>query len=188
MNAKINEINKQIGALMKAKKADETVPLKADKKALEDEKVEYEKVAVAAEAKLESRLNRIGNILHESAPVGIDEEGPNGNPVMDTFWPTGRTEESELARRKTMLVDAPEGKGVKGLLSHHEVLEKMKGYDHARGSKVAGHRGYFLTGPGVDLNLAIIRYGLDFLENQGYTKLWTPFFMRKVWRLGCLLL
>ena len=47
------------------------------------------------------------------------------------------------------------------------------------GSKVAGHRGYFLTGPGVDINLALMHYGLDFLEARGYTKMWTPFFMNR---------
>ena len=36
-----------------------------------------------------------------------------------------------------------------------------------------------MTGPGVDLNLALMHYGLDFLEKRGYTKLWTPFFMKR---------
>lgn len=70
-----------------------------------------------------------------------------------------------------------------------------------RGVNVAGHRGYFLTGPGVDLNLALINYGLWFLKKRGYdvphlsilwvchfcrsylpqsfTKLQTPFLMKK---------
>jgi len=29
-------------------------------------------------------------------------------------------------------------------------------------------------GPGVDLNLALMQYGLDFLEKRGYQKMWTP--------------
>jgi seryl-tRNA synthetase len=32
-----------------------------------------------------------------------------------------------------------------------------------RGSKVAGHRGYYLKGPGVRLALALIQYGINFL-------------------------
>jgi seryl-tRNA synthetase len=35
-------------------------------------------------------------------------------------------------------------------------------------------------GAGVELNLALMSYGLDFLESRGYTKLWTPFFMNKL--------
>lgn len=177
INTKINDINKQIGAFMKAKRPDDAAQLKEQKKSLEAEKLDLEKIAVAAEAKLDAQLSRIGNIIHESCPVAVDEDE---NPVYDTFWPGSRSEKEELEKRKTMLQSAPEGKGVPGLFSHHEVLAKIHGYDQDRGTKVAGHRGYFLTGPGVDLNLAIIRYALDFLENRDYTKLWTPFFMRKV--------
>jgi seryl-tRNA synthetase len=47
------------------------------------------------------------------------------------------------------------------------------------GSKVAGHRGYFLTNDGVDLNHALIAYGLDFLRRRGYKKMQAPFLMNK---------
>ncbi|KAJ1559119.1 Cytosolic seryl-tRNA synthetase, partial [Cladochytrium tenue] len=59
------------------------------------------------------------------------------------------------------------------------VLERLRGYDPERGAKIAGHRGYFLMGPAVELNMALMHYGLDFLESKGYTKLWTPFFMNR---------
>lgn len=47
------------------------------------------------------------------------------------------------------------------------------------GSKVAGHRGYFLTNDGVDLNHALITYGLDFLRQRGYRKMQAPFLMNR---------
>jgi len=47
------------------------------------------------------------------------------------------------------------------------------------GTKVAGHRGYYLVGDGVDLNQALITYGLEFLREKGYTKIQPPFFMNK---------
>lgn len=47
------------------------------------------------------------------------------------------------------------------------------------GAKVSGHRGYFLANDGVDLNLALIMYGLQFLAKKGYKKLQTPFMMLK---------
>ena len=62
-------------------------------------------------------------------------------------------------------------------LSHHEVLQRIDGYDQARGTKVAGHRGYCLTGYGVFLNLALINYGLEFLWEKGYTPNQPPQFM-----------
>lgn len=40
-----------------------------------------------------------------------------------------------------------------------------------RGSDIAGHRAYFLKGPGVLLNQALINYGLAFLTEKGYTPL-----------------
>jgi seryl-tRNA synthetase len=47
------------------------------------------------------------------------------------------------------------------------------------GAKVAGHRGYFLTNDGVDLNQALISYGLEFLRQRGYKKIQPPFIMNK---------
>jgi seryl-tRNA synthetase len=47
------------------------------------------------------------------------------------------------------------------------------------GAKVAGHRGYYLTNDGIDLNQALISYGLDFLRKRGYKKIQPPFFMNK---------
>jgi seryl-tRNA synthetase len=48
-----------------------------------------------------------------------------------------------------------------------------------KGAKISGHRGYFLTNDGVDLNLALINYGLDFLRKRGYKKVQAPFMMNK---------
>jgi seryl-tRNA synthetase len=48
-----------------------------------------------------------------------------------------------------------------------------------KGSKIAGHRGYFLTNDGVDLIQALVQYGLDFLRKRGYKKIQPPFFMNK---------
>lgn len=55
----------------------------------------------------------------------------------------------------------------------------IDGYDPKRGSKIAGHRGYFLKGYGQLLNLALINFGLKFLMTKGYTNIQTPFFMKK---------
>lgn len=47
------------------------------------------------------------------------------------------------------------------------------------GAKIAGHRGYYLTNDGIDLNQALITYGLDFLRKRGYKKIQPPFMMNK---------
>lgn len=69
--------------------------------------------------------------------------------------------------------------GKLGGLHHHEVLEAIGGYDPKRGQKIAGHRGYFLRGPGVLLNNALINYGLNFLAKKGYDLVQPPYFMRQ---------
>lgn len=42
-----------------------------------------------------------------------------------------------------------------------------------------GHRGYFLTNDGVDLNQALISYALNFLRQRGYKKIQPPFMVNK---------
>ena len=41
------------------------------------------------------------------------------------------------------------------VLSHHEVLTRLDGYDPERGVKVVGHRGYFLRNWGVFLKSSL---------------------------------
>jgi seryl-tRNA synthetase len=67
----------------------------------------------------------------------------------------------------------------KDCLSHHEVLTRLDGYDPERGVKIAGHRGFCLTGYGLFLNLAMVNYGLEFLFNKGYKPNQPPYFMLK---------
>lgn len=65
------------------------------------------------------------------------------------------------------------------LASHDVVMNRLDMIDQDRGIKVAGHRGFFLVNDGVDLNQAMINYGLDFLRQRKYKKMMTPFMMRK---------
>ena len=84
-------------------------------------------------------------------------------------------------------------------MPHHEVLLRLDAMDLDRGwlyvlhslmhcliilswcigAKIAGHRGYYLTNDGVDLNQALISYSLDYLRLKQYKKIQPPFFMNK---------
>lgn len=55
----------------------------------------------------------------------------------------------------------------------------VDGFDGERGSAVAGGRGFFLKGPLVFLEQAIINLALRSLSLKDYVPLYTPFFMRK---------
>ncbi|TPX37975.1 serine---tRNA ligase [Synchytrium microbalum] len=172
-NKEINAINKEISALYKQGKKDDAATLIAKKTDTEAQQIQLTKLSDEKEVILNKKLTLIGNIVHDSCVDSLTEDD---NAVIKKWWPDGRTEDAERQRHKELV---KEDKGVPGLLPHHEVLAGIEGYDAARGANIAGHRGYFLTGPGVDFNLALMQYGLDFLEERGYTKLWTPFFMKR---------
>lgn len=55
----------------------------------------------------------------------------------------------------------------------------IDGIDGERGTSISGGRGYFLTGPAVFLQHALIQLALRQLQVRGYKPLYTPFFMRK---------
>ena len=55
----------------------------------------------------------------------------------------------------------------------------VDGMDGERGSAVAGGRGYYLLGPMVFLEQAVIQLALRILMVKGYKPMSTPFFMRK---------
>ena len=63
--------------------------------------------------------------------------------------------------------------------SHVDLIQMVDGVDLERGSKVAGNRGYFLKGPLVFLEQAIVQLALKQLANQDYETIGTPFFMNK---------
>ncbi|EGG20105.1 seryl-tRNA synthetase [Cavenderia fasciculata] len=155
-NSEYGKINKDIAALKKSgetgAKIDELI---AANTALDAKIQTLKKQSADLEELLRKKLKPIGNIVHESVPVSTTEDD---NAVVRTWG---------------------ECKNTPDLLNHHHLLEMIDGFDMERGASISGHRCYFLKGPGVMLNQAIINYGLAFLAKRQYTALQTPFFMRK---------
>ena len=145
------------------KKADKTAECKEE--LLRKNQLEAElKLMEAEKDRLDTEFNKkytaVGNIVHESVPVDTDEEK---NTIRST-WGTPNK----------MIIDGTPGKA-----HHHQILWWLGGYDPDAGQKVAGHKGYFLKGPGVLLNQALIQYGLRFLANRNYELIQPPYFMKK---------
>lgn len=113
-----------------------------------------------SQLKLEERDNLVwalGNFLYKEAPIDNNEDN---NPIIFS---------KPIAERD------PNQK-----LYDHIELGKMLGIvDTENGIAMSGNRGYFLTGMGVKLNLALIQYGLDFLEQKSYQLMSTPHIMNK---------
>ncbi|KAI3326001.1 serine-tRNA ligase [Xylariaceae sp. AK1471] len=155
----------QIGAEIKTVQAEITSRKKKGESKIDDllakkdeiaqRRVAKEKEAAELQQQLESKLKTVGNYVHTSVPVSTTEDD---NAVVRQWNPT--------SPRLT-----------ENLLSHHQVLARLGGYDPERGTKVAGHRGYCLTGWGLFLNQALINFGLEFLFNKGYSPNQPPFFM-----------
>lgn len=99
-------------------------------------------------------LKEIGNILHESCIISNDEDE---NGIVRTF---GDTE-------------------TKKKYSHVDLVVMIDGADNERGSVTAGGRGYYLKGPLVFMEQALINLAMSMLHTKGYVPLYTPFFMRK---------
>ena len=55
----------------------------------------------------------------------------------------------------------------------------IDGADLERGAVTAGGRGYYLTGPAVYLQQALVQLALRILGNKDYVPIYTPYFMRK---------
>ena len=64
--------------------------------------------------------------------------------------------------------------GQPGFLEHWEIMHLISGVDLERGRKVAGHRGYFLMGELMRLNMALYNYGITFLAGKGFNPVQTP--------------
>jgi len=109
---------------------------------------------IECEKKRHASLFEIGNWLHESVVVSNDEDE---NEVVRQF--------GDCSTHKKY--------------SHVDLLHMIDGVDYERGANVAGNRGYFLKGPGVLLQQALINLALRKLTANGFTPLYTPFFMRK---------
>eukprot|EP00172_Hildenbrandia_rubra_P004173 Plantae.Rhodophyta-Hildenbrandia_rubra.ctg7950.p1 GENE.Plantae.Rhodophyta-Hildenbrandia_rubra.ctg7950~~Plantae.Rhodophyta-Hildenbrandia_rubra.ctg7950.p1 ORF type:complete len:481 (-),score=100.14 Plantae.Rhodophyta-Hildenbrandia_rubra.ctg7950:314-1756(-) len=167
-----NKINASIKDLkMKARKdpsfegSEEETRLKEEKQEVEQKEKEAKERVVDATEKRDTLLRNMGNLVHESVPVAVDEE----KNTVERFWPPS----GEMPKVG--------GQG----RNHVDLLHMIDGVDYTRGATVAGSRGYFLKGPGVMLNVALIQYGLKFLAEKGYTALQTPYFMEKEQMAKC---
>merc|ERR1712136_542578 len=140
---------------------DECLDELAEKKKCEEKLAELEQVAKTLLVKRDTRLKAVGNLLHTSVPVSDDEK--NNEEVVK--WGVPRSFTAKY------LTD--------GFRPHFELLEMLGAVDFEAGREVAGNRGYFLSGPGVLLNQALINYGIAFMSSRGYTPLQPPFFMKK---------
>ncbi len=131
--------------------------------------------------KLEKERNRvllsIPNVVHESVPMGEDED----DNVPIRFWGKPRVYRDDLDR----FLEETKGFEVEyevidyKPMGHADYVENMGLADTARAAKVAGSRFYYLYDDLVWLDMALIMYALDFLSKQGFKIVEPPFMMKR---------
>lgn len=161
LKMEFNKVNKEIGDRKKASKGQDKCEDLMEKSGEIKKEIEIEgKNADSLVEQRNKKLNLIGNILGDNVPRFKDEDH---NEVVRTW-----------GEKSAIEVD---GKTL-GKLHHHEVMNLLDIVEIERGTKVAGHRGYFLKGNGVLLNQALIQLGLSTLVKDGYTPIQPPYFMK----------
>ncbi|MGO9646067.1 MAG: serine--tRNA ligase [Candidatus Bathyarchaeia archaeon] len=110
--------------------------------------------------KLEDNITNVlltlPNIIDESVPFGVDE---NGNIEIKKWG------------------DRPEFNFTPK--DHIDLASKLRLIDLERAAKVAGARFYYLRGDLVKLNYAVLKFALDFIEKKGYVLIQPPYLLRR---------
>lgn len=171
-----NIVNKEIGKRKKNKEVEENTPVNNDlieqidgQESIEKLKFgdlmqlaqqinqflpEKENEIKKLKENIEQRLINIGNIVHDSVPISLDEKD---NQVVSTFGECNPKE---------------------GLM-HPDMMSHLGMDTSDRATKVAGNRGYYLRGDMFLLQQALIHYAQQFLIKKEYDPIYTPVFMNQ---------
>ncbi|KAG5863341.1 hypothetical protein JTB14_000250 [Gonioctena quinquepunctata] len=116
--------------------------------------IKNEDELIKTEKERNEALREVGNHLHDSVPVDDDEDH---NKVERTFG------DCEVRKK----------------YSHVDLIHMVDGMDGERGAVVSGGRSYFLTGPAVFLEQALIQLALRILHKKCYKPFILHFSLRK---------
>ena len=142
--ASLKKINKDISnSIKKAKNLDGLIE-------------NLEKEVAVEKKKIKEYLLKIPNLLHETVPIGLDE---NKN-IQLKKW--GEIPNFDYA-----------------IKNHIELGTKLQIIDIKRAGKVAGSRFFYLKGSGVLLDLALINFAIKEMTNKGFELVEPPYLMRR---------
>lgn len=149
LNRQANELSKTIG---QAKTPQEREQRKEEGRQLREQKDRAQAEHDVLLAALTAIQRTIPNMAHPAAPIGADDQ-------------------ANLERKRGQ--HAPPQWSFKPL-DHVDLGEKLNLLDFEAGSKVTGHGFYFLKNDAVLLELALQRYALELLQQDGFTLTTTP--------------
>ncbi|MFQ5406512.1 MAG: serine--tRNA ligase [Candidatus Micrarchaeia archaeon] len=149
-----NKISREINKLKKEGK-DVAAKLQLAS-AIPDDIKQIEQESDGLQKKIMFYLMRLPNILHKSVPVGKDESANQELRV----W--GKPAKHDFKAK-----------------SHVDLLESLDVADLEAAGNVSGARFYYLKNELVMLDYALMKYGLDFLHDKGFTLVEPPYLMRR---------
>ena len=139
------------------KKAGENIDKELEEaKAIDSKITSLEKRVAEYEEKLRSCLMQLPNLLHESVPVGKDE---NEN-VPIRSW-------GKIPKFSFPVKD------------HIDLALSLDIMDIKRAGKIAGARFFYLKREGVLLDMALMNFALEEMLKKGYTPIEPPYLMRR---------
>ena len=161
LRMEFGKINKEIADKKKASKGQDKCEDLVEKSKVAKTKIEDQKILVdEIDKQRTAKLNVIGNVISDNVPIFKDED----NNAVVKEW--GKVPEIKVDFKTP------------GKLAHDQIMTILDMVEFERGSKVAGHKGYYLKGNGLLLNQALINFGQSLLYKNEYTLLQPPFFMK----------
>ena len=140
----------------KKKKGEDISSILAEMKSVSEELSKLEVDQNNNEKKYLKLATSIPNLIHESVPIGEDEES---NKEIKKW---GNIPEFDFK-----------------IKDHIDISEDLDLVDLERAAKVAGARFYYLKNDLVRLNQALINFGLDFLREKGYSVVQPPYMINR---------
>ena len=140
----------------KKKKGEDISSILAEMKSVSEELSKLEVDQNNIEKKYLKLATSIPNLIHESVPIGEDDES---NKEIKKW---GNIPEFDFK-----------------IKDHIDISEDLDLVDLERAAKVAGARFYYLKNDLVRLNQALINFGLDFLREKGYSVVQPPYMINR---------
>ena len=140
----------------KKKKGEDISSILAEMKSVSEQLSKLEVEQNNIEKKYLKLATSIPNLIHESVPIGEDEES---NKEIKKW---GNIPEFDFK-----------------IKDHIDISEDLDLVDLERAAKVAGARFYYLKNDLVRLNQALINFGLDFLREKGYSVVQPPYMINR---------
>ncbi len=154
LKAQRNKIAQEVGQLKKAGEdaSSHIAQMQELKAKIESQDAE----TLALKEQISKKIMLIPNILHESVPVGEDDQ----KNVEIKTW--GEIPEFDFE-----------------LKSHADIAENLGLADFDRATRVAGAGFNYLKGDLALLDMALVNFAVNFMVNKGYTLIEPPYMMRR---------